>query len=90
MPERNIDADIRHMMGHEVVVLRSGAVIRKLMNMFISDAPNKDHPGTPRWWPLIFRRIVSAEHGLDLHRCHVGFLRQENAELAQRNHVHAP
>ena len=33
------------------------------INMFISDAPNKDHPGTPRRWLLIFRRIVSAEHG---------------------------
>ena len=56
--------------------------------MFISDAPNKDHPGTPRWWLLIFRRIVSAEYGIDLHRCHAGFLRQQHAELAQRNHMH--
>ena len=49
---------------------------------------NNDHPGTPRQCVLIFRRVVSAKHGLDLHRWHGGFLCQEQAELAQRKDMH--
>ena len=55
--------------------------------LFIITSPNQDHLGTPRRCLLIFRRVVSAKHGLDLHRLHGGFLRQEQAELAQRNHM---